>query len=364
QATGGKVYVTVDEDEINYDEVPVEYNNPSFAKPAEVLMDLYARPKFKELDPTIILSIMFPLLFGVIVGDVGYGLIYLALALVLRKLLVRMGEMGAKAFKIILGCGISTVVFGLLYSEIFGLSLPWHSILFSRHLPIGGDHLPQVMDLLVISVAIGVIYLTVGWIFGMINHARMDHKGAHRTKAICAKFGWLAMFWGMLIILFSLIDIGTFIAGITIPLPNLTVIGLPLTIVGAVLFVLGAVFVARENPLDLMEIPTNLLSHMLSFCRIAAVGLSSVAIAMVVNFLAMEFFIGPAIADFSVVGVLLIIVGVLVLIIGHALNVVLGVIGGALHPVRLHYVEFFTKFYQGGGVIYKPFGLKRKFSEE
>ena len=364
QATGGKVYVTVDEDEINYDEVPVEYNNPSFAKPAEVLMDLYARPKFKELDPTIILSIMFPLLFGVIVGDVGYGLIYLALALVLRKLLVRMGEMGAKAFKIILGCGISTVVFGLLYSEIFGLSLPWHSILFSRHLPIGGDHLPQVMDLLVISVAIGVIYLTVGWIFGMINHARMDHKGAHRTKAICAKFGWLAMFWGMLIILFSLIDIGTFIAGITIPLPNLTVIGLPLTIVGAVLFVLGAVFVARENPLDLMEIPTNLLSHMLSFCRIAAVGLSSVAIAMVVNFLAMEFFIGPAIADFSVVGVLLIIVGVLVLIIGHALNVVLGVIGGALHPIRLHYVEFFTKFYQGGGVIYKPFGLKRKFSEE
>ena len=364
QATGGKVYVTVDEDEINYDEVPVEYNNPSFAKPAEVLMDLYARPKFKELDPTIILSIMFPLLFGVIVGDVGYGLIYLALALVLRKLLVRMGEMGAKAFKIILGCGISTVVFGLLYSEIFGLSLPWHSILFSRHLPIGGDHLPQVMDLLVISVAIGVIYLTVGWIFGMINHARMDHKGAHRTKAICAKFGWLAMFWGMLIILFSLIDIGTFIAGITIPLPNLTVIGLPLTIVGAVLFVLGAVFVARENPLDLMEIPTNLLSHMLSFCRIAAVGLSSVAIAMVVNFLAMEFFIGPAIADFSVVGVLLIIVGVLVLIIGHALNVGLGVIGGALHPVRLHYVEFFTKFYQGGGVIYKPFGLKRKFSEE
>ena len=364
QATGGKVYVTVDEDEINYDEVPVEYNNPSFAKPAEVLMDLYARPKFKELDPTIILAIMFPILFGVIVGDAGYGLIYLALALLGRKILMHLGDMGAKAFKIILGCGISTVIFGLLYSEIFGLSLPWHSILFSRHLPIGGDHLPQVMDLLVISVAIGVIYLTVGWIFGMINHARMDHKGAHRTKAILGKFGWLAMFWGMLIILFSLIDIGTFIAGITIPLPNLTVIGLPATIIGVVLFVLGAVFVARENPLDLMEIPTNLLSHMLSFCRIAAVGLSSVAIAMVVNFLAMEFFIGPAIADFSVVGVLLLIVGVIVLIVGHALNVVLGVIGGALHPVRLHYVEFFTKFYKGGGVIYKPFGLKRKFSEE
>jgi V/A-type H+-transporting ATPase subunit I len=124
------------------------------------------------------------------------------------------------------------------------------------------------------------------------------------------------------------------------------------------------VFVAIENPLDLMEIPTNTLSHMLSFCRLAAVGLSSVAIAMVINFMAFDLFIGPAMADLNVVGVLLIIVGVLILIFGHTLNVALGLLGGAIHPIRLHYVELFTKFYQGGGIIYKPFGLKRKFSEE
>ena len=68
---------------------------------------------------------------------------------------------------------------------------------------------------------------------------------------------------------------------------------------------------------------------------------------MVVNFMAVDLFISPAMANLDVVGVLLIIVGVIILILGHALNVALGILGGALHPIRLHYVEFFTKFYQG-----------------
>ena len=364
QATGGKVYVTVDNDDINYDEVPVEYKNPGITKPAEVLMDLYARPKYKEIDPTIILGIMFPILFGVIVGDVGYGLIYLILTLVLRKTLMRLGDMGKKAVGILFGVSGTTILFGLLYSEFFGMSLPWEPLMFMRHLPIGGSHIPQVMEMLVVSVALGIVYICVGRVFGMINHARMDPKGPHRTKAILASFGWLIMFIGMLVLLISVIDLNSFFT-LAFPLPYLSGVAGTIGLIGGiVLMVAGIVFVAMENPLDLMEIPTNLLSHMLSFCRIAAVGLSSVAIAMVVNYLATSFFIEPALADMSFVGVLLIIVGVIVLIIGHALNVALGVIGGALHPVRLHYVEFFTKFYNGGGIIYKPFGLKRKFSEE
>jgi len=363
-ATGGKVYVTVDEDEINYDEVPVEYNQPKIGKPAEVLMDLYARPKYKELDPTIILAIMFPILFGAIVGDVGYGLIYLVLGLVLCKFLLRLGDLGKKALGLIFGAAGFTIIFGLLYSEIFGMALAWEPLLLARHLPIGSDAVPDVMELLVISVALGIVYLCVGRIFGMINHARMDPKGPHRTKAIMSSFGWLIMFIGMILLIISAINLNTFFI-LKFPLPYLSgtagTIGI---IVGIVMMVAGIVFVARENALDLMEIPTNLLSHMLSFCRIAAVGLSSVAIAMVVNYLASTFFFTPALNDFNFVGVILFIVGILVLIIGHALNVALGVIGGALHPVRLHYVEFFTKFYNGGGIIYKPFGIKRKFTEE
>jgi V/A-type H+-transporting ATPase subunit I len=112
-----------------------------------------------------------------------------------------------------------------------------------------------------------------------------------------------------------------------------------------------------------MEIPT-ILSHGLSFCRLTAVGLSSVAIAMVVNYMAFGMFINPALANLDIVGVIMIIVGVLVLLIGHAFNIALGILSGGLHSIRLHYVEFFTKFYVGGGIKYNPFGLKRKFSEE
>ena len=366
QATGERVYVTVDSSEVEDTAIPVEYNNPSFAKPAELLMDLYSRPKYKEIDPTIILAIMFPLLFGFIVGDLGYGLIYLAIALALRKTLLKMGEMGMKAFMIILGAAISTSIFGILYSEIFGMVLPWHAIIFSRHLPIGAgmEHaMPQVIELLVISVILGVIYITVGRFFGMINHYRMDRPGSHRTKAILAQFGWNLNLWAILILILSVVDLNEY-CHFPFAFPTLvqyTTIG---GIIGAILLIVGCVFVAIENPLDLMELPTNTLSHILSFCRLAAVGLSSVAIAMVINFMAFDLFIGPAMADLNVVGVLLIIVGVLILIFGHTLNVALGLLGGAIHPIRLHYVEFFTKFYQGGGLIYKPFGLKRKFSEE
>ncbi len=366
QATGGRIYVVVDPSDYEDTAIPVEYNNPSFAKPAELLMDLYSRPKYKELDPTIILAIMFPLLFGFIVGDLGYGLIYLVLALVLRKTLLKMGEMGMKAFIIILGAAISTSIFGLLYSEVFGMSLPWHSIIFSRHLPIGAgmEHaMPQVIELLIISVILGVIYISVGRFFGMINHYRIDHPGSHRTKAILSQFGWNLILWGILVLILSVVDLNEYCQ---FPFALPTFVGFPTIagIIGAVMIIVGCVFVALENPLDLMELPTNTLSHMLSFCRLAAVGLSSVAIAMVVNFMAFDLFITPATMNLDVVGVLLIIVGVIILILGHALNVALGILGGAIHPIRLHYVEFFTKFYQGGGIIYKPFGLKRKFSEE
>ena len=367
QAAGGKIFVEVDEENINYEDVPVEYNNPGITKPGEVLLDLYARPKYRELDPTIILGIMFPILFGVIVGDVGYGLIYLVITLILRKFILRLGDMGKKIMGVMYGVSISTIVFGLIYSEFFTLSLWWHPLLFVRHLPIGEVHAPNIMDLLVLSVALGIIYISVGRIFGMINHARMDHKGPHRTKAILSNLGWNFMLWGMLLALFSLIDLNAVLAkaNMLIWVPYIPgTAGTVTLIIAIVMFVAGLVFVVRENPLDLMELPSNLLSHMLSFSRIAAIGLSSVAIGMVVNYFARMFFGIAFDGGFTVLSIVLIIAAVLLIIIGHAVNAVLGVLDGAINSIRLHFVEFFMKFYQGGGIIYKPFGHNRKFTEE
>ena len=367
QAAGGKIFVEVDEENINYEDVPVEYNNPGITKPGEVLLDLYARPKYRELDPTIILGIMFPILFGIIVGDVGYGLIYLIITLVLRKFILRLGDMGKKIMGVMYGVSISTIVFGLIYSEFFTLSLWWHPLLFVRHLPIGEVHAPNIMDLLVLSVALGILYISVGRIFGMINHARMDHKGPHRTKAILSNLGWNFMLWGMLLAIFSLIDLNVVLAkaNMLVWIPYIPgTAGTVTLIIAIVMFVAGLVFVVRENPLDLMELPSNLLSHMLSFSRIAAIGLSSVAIGMVVNYFARMFFGIAFDGGFTVLSIVLIIAAILLIIVGHAVNAVLGVLDGAINSIRLHFVEFFMKFYQGGGIIYKPFGHNRKFTEE
>jgi V/A-type H+-transporting ATPase subunit I len=85
---------------------------------------------------------------------------------------------------------------------------------------------------------------------------------------------------------------------------------------------------------------------------------------MVVNYIAIGMIIEPQLEAITPVGVIIIIVGILVLLMGHALNTALGLLGGGLHSIRLHYVEFFTKFYKGGGKKYNPFGMKPKFTEE
>ena len=360
KATGGKIYVTVLPIDFEHDCVPVEYNNPSFAKPTQVLMDVYSRPKYTELDPTLMVSIVFPLFFGLILGDVGYGLILLAMALGLRKFFK--GEEAGHLLAVLRNASISTIIFGLLFSEFLGFAIPGLSpIMPSRHLMVEeGSHGPMIPELMILSIWIGILHITLGRILGIINHSRQDH-GAHRTKAMLANFGWLAVMWGVLIAIWS-------IAALPL-MPNLT--GLPSVVsivniggvAGAVFAVLGILLIARDSMLEVVEIPT-IISHVLSYARIVAVGFSSVAIAMVVNFISIGMFIQPQLENFSIFSIFIIIAGLVVFLLGHALNTVLGILGGGLHSIRLHYVEFFTKFYKGGGVKYVPFGMKRRFTED
>jgi V/A-type H+/Na+-transporting ATPase subunit I len=134
-------------------------------------------------------------------------------------------------------------------------------------------------------------------------------------------------------------------------------------IIGGVLILMGIIFIARENVLEVIELPT-IVSHVLSYARLVAVGLSGVAIAMVVNYMAFEMFINPALENFTIISIVMILVGLGIFLFGHVLNIALCILGGGLHSIRLHYVEFFTKFYKGGGQKYNPFGMKRRFTEE
>ena len=360
-ALGGKIFVTELPAEEVPDQPPVEYDNPSFARPAELFMDVYSRPRYTEIDPTILLSIVFPVFFGLIVGDVGYGLLFLALAYGLGRFLA--GPEGRMLLANLRNASIASIVFGVLFSEFLGFSLPWSPIIFSRHLNIGGHaaaHGPAIPELMVLSIWIGIAHITLGRIFGMINHARQDH-GRHRTLAVLANLGWLCVMWGILVLIWS---------NFALPLmPDLTRappagMGLNLAgILGAVVLVTGIVLIARDSVLEIVELPT-IISHVLSYARLVAVGLSSVAIAMVVNLIAIGMLIEPQLENLTVVGIVVIIAGVFVFLIGHTLNIALGLLGGGLHSIRLHYVEWFTKFYKGGGKKFQPLGMERIFTED
>ena len=358
-ATGGKIFVTeltVGE----HDPVPVEYDNPPFARPSQLLMDTYSRPKYTELDPTIMVSIVFPIFFGLIMGDVGYGILLLALCLVLRKFVK--GDEGRQLIVVLRNASISSIFFGVFYSEFLGFPCPWAYILPSRHLNIGGEggHGPNIPGLMMMAIWIGIVHITLGRVLGIVNHAQHDH-GAHRTKAVLANVGWILMIWGSLFLIWSMVPM-PFMPDLT-GLPPV-VMGLNVAaLIGITALVVGIICIARESALEIVELPT-IFSHTLSYSRLVAVGLSGVAIAMVVNFIAIGMLIEPQLGNITPIGVLLIIMGVLVFLLGHVMNMVLGIIGGSLHSVRLHYVEFFTKFYKGGGIKYSPFGFKRRFTED
>ena len=359
KVTNGKIFVT----ELaigEHDKVPVEYDNPSFARPSQLLVDTYSRPKYTELDPTIMLSIVFPIFFGLILGDVGYGALLLFLCLGLRKLMK--GEEGRQLIAVLRNASFSSIFFGVLYSEFLGFPCPWPYLLPSRHLNIGGEggHGPNIPGLMMVAVWIGIVHITLGRVLGMVNHAKQDH-GSHRTKAVLANAGWICVMWGLLIIIWSMVPMPYMPDFTTMPQvfmsANITAVA------GSVMLVVGAIFIGRDSGLELVELPT-IISHVLSYARIVAVGLSSVAIAMVVNFIAIGMLISPQLENISIIGVLFIVMGIIVFLIGHALNMALGILGGGLHSIRLHYVEFFTKFYKGGGMKYSPFGLKRRFTED
>jgi V/A-type H+-transporting ATPase subunit I len=360
-ATGGKVFVYVCEPDEVTDVPPTEYRNPAFARPTEMLMDVYSRPRYNEIDPTLIVSIIFPIFFGIILGDVGYGAVLLVLSLALHRFLK--GDEARRLAIILRNASISSIIFGILFSEIFGFSLPWKPVVFSRHLNIGGHaggHGPDVTGLMIMAIWIGVLQITLGRVLGMVNHARQDH-GSHRVKAVLANLGWIMVLWGILLMIW---------ASFPMPLmPDLT--GIPsvgmgfnfASIGGLVMIVLGVLFIVLDSPLEVVELPT-ILSHVLSYARLVGVGLSSVAISMVVNFIAIGLIIEPQLESLTAFGVILIIIGGIVLVVGHLLNTILGMLGGALQSLRLQYVEFFTKFYKGGGRKYNPFGMKKRFVED
>jgi V/A-type H+-transporting ATPase subunit I len=356
-ATNGKAYVTsLEVHHEEEDHAPVEYNNSKVVAPMQQIMDLYSRPKYTEIDPSSAIFITFPLIYGMILGDIGYALILLAMALAIKTLVK--SDAVKPLMNILIYCQIWSIIFGVLYGEFLGFSLAslhtahgvmpglipgWETkILFES---IGGEEFTfpihrshMVMTMIAISVFVGLIHLNFGFLFGFSNIAR--HHGM--KHAVLEKGSWIIIELGVLIA-----ALGSF-GGNSV-----------LTYVGAGILVLGIVMLTMgEGIKGPIELP-SLMGNALSYARIIAVGLSSIYIAGTVNDIAFKMIW----ADHSQIGVAAI-AAIIVFILGHGLNTVLSIIAPGLHALRLQYVEFFGKFYEGGGRKFNPFGYIRKYTEE
>jgi V/A-type H+-transporting ATPase subunit I len=354
ESTGGLVYLTILEDEAEQEEIPVELENPAPAKPFELLIDTFATPKYQEIDPASVIFITFPLFYAIMLGDVGYGLIVAAMALAIKSKF-KTGGLNALA-SILFFSGVLSIVFGFIYGEFFGWEFFDSAIFNGITLPaIAGIHFPirrieSVQPLLLMTLAIGILHIFLGLVIGFRN-ITIEHGLKH---AVYEKGSWLMILVGGVAAISKLMPL--LISKSPIQSDPVLIGGSVIALAGIMLLIKG------EGIISVLELPT-LLSNVLSYSRILAIGLSSAGIALAVNTLARNLFIMPG-GKWLGGGIVLAIVGIIILFIGHLINLILGILGPGLHSLRLQYVEFFTKFYEGGGKKYTPFGYNKKYTEE
>jgi len=295
--------------------VPVCIVNPRPLRPFEVFLGALPLPRYGSVDPTPYVAVFFPLFFGLMVGDVGYGVIILIVGLLLRRRF-RSKEKLRDIATVLAISSVSAIVFGFLFGEFFG-DLGTRTGLMH---PLVIHRAQALKTMMGITLVIGAGHVMLGVIIGAVNQFKRRHI-AHA----CAKLAYLAAIVSFLVVICAVL--GAAPKGLVVP--------------GVVSLVVSvAVLSALEGALGPIEM-VKAVGNILSYVRIMAVGTASVVLANVANKiggLAENIFIG-------------IIIGGAI----HALNILLSMVSPVIQSMRLQYVEFFSKFYEPGGVKYAPF---------
>lgn len=292
-----------------YPVTPVKLVNRRWARPFERLIHLYSPPVYGTVDPTVILAVTGPLFFGLMLGDAGYALLLSALAWGISRFTPR-GDLAGDLSGIAITCALWTAFFGVVFGEFFGGVNAWTPLIHRKD---------DAITFLVMMVTLGGAHLCLGSLIGFYSEMRL---GSVR-KAV-EKIADLAFIASL------------FIAGWAIwsetggPLVLLPLAPLAVRIASA-----GVSEGGLEAP--------RILSNILSYSRLMAIGLSSVILAD----LARDIY---GASEWAIIGT----AGAVSM---HALNFVMGVYAPAIQAVRLHYVEFFGRFYDSGGAPYSPLKL-------
>ncbi len=345
------------------DNPPVLLKNNSISEPVETVLETYSMPNKHEIDPTFIMSLFYYFLFGMMLSDAGYGLLMIigCAFVILRYPDMNIGI--KKTLKMFFYCGISTFIWGVLFGGFFGDAVKVISTTFFGTSvtipPLWFEPIKDPMRMLVFSFAVGIVHLFVGLGIKFYQMAKDgDIKGAIYDVVF-----WYLLVGGGVVYLLTM-DMFINMAELTFRLPP--EVGTAAAVCAGV-GALGIILFAgrsSKNPAKrvakgLYELygVTGYLSDILSYSRLLALGLATGVIAQVFNQMGSMFgggFLGA-------------ICFTLVFVIGHTLNMAINLLGAYVHTNRLQFVEFFGKFYEGGGEKFKPFSVHTnyfKFKEE
>ncbi len=350
-------------------EPPIAYQNAGTAEPFELVVDLVGRPKYGTFEPTSLIMITLPLLYGLILGDFGYGFVIVLLALWLRSLPFAKEPMGKNATTVLLWMGIWCMFWGFVFAEGFGfiwdeswsplegfyawtkdLTYGFKSSDLGKALGLGHTYVPfhradgALTDYVLLSVYVGVFHLFLGFIIGFFNVL----KGHGIVAAFFEKGSWMMILGGGFLHIYGFMKGNNELLAGTIP-GFVVIAGVLILIVALAVFEgFGWAGGVIMGPIETF----GLLANTLSYLRIMAVGVAGVKIAEISNTMGFASMVDA----FSAGDYHLVVVFFLLWIGIQAFAIALGLLSPTIHAARLHFVEWMGKFYDGSGRVFSPLG--------
>ncbi len=336
---------------------PILLKNNAFSSPVESIVESYSMPNRHDIDPTAVMSIFYYVLFGLMLGDFAYGVI-IALGCALALLKFKNMEISLrKTLWMFFYCGISTAFWGLIFGSCFGDAVTVIGQTFFEadiaFRPLWFEPIEKPIQMLLFSFAIGIIHLFTGLFIRLYLYIK---QGKFKDAIYDVLFKYLLIIGGITF-LFS-VDMFVNMTGLSFKVGTL---GANIAKWSAIIGAMGIILTSgrnSKNPFkrfakgfyELYNM-TGYLSDILSYSRLLALGLATGVIAQVFNKIG-------SMGGRSFFGIILFIV---VFLIGHTVNLLINLLGAYVHTNRLQFVEFFGKFYEGGGRKYEPFSENTKY---